>query len=200
MNLDRIGSNVNLQNPAFIHDSVQMFGKIEIGQGSSLWPNVVIRAEMFNVKVGDYTNIQDFSMIHIGASTGTVIGDHCSITHHCTIHGCKIGNNCLIGINATIMDGAVVGDNSIVAGGAFIREGTIIPENSIVMGIPGKVHSNKNNFISNRFNAFMYYYNAICYKSGNHRGWHGKEFEKAAQKEMEKIKEDFNSVYSLDDG
>lgn len=200
MNSNRINSNINVQSTAFIHSTVQMFGKIEIGEGSSLWPNVVIRAEMFDVKVGVYTNIQDFSMVHIGASTGTVIGNYCSITHHSTIHGCKIGDNCLIGINATIMDGAVIGDNSIVAGGAFISEGTIIPANSIVMGVPGKVRSTKNNFISNRFNAFMYYYNAVCYKSGNYRGWCGKEFEEAAQKEMEKIKKDFNSDYSTDDG
>ena len=78
-------------------------------------------------------------MIHVGSSTGTVIGAHCTITHHCTIHGCTIGDNCLIGINATIMDGAVIGENCIVAGGSFIKERTVIPDNSIVMGIPGKV-------------------------------------------------------------
>ena len=196
MTSDRFDSNIKLNNPAFIHDTVQMYGKIEIEDSSSIWPNVVIRAEMFDVKIGSYTNIQDFSMIHIGARTGTKIGNYCSITHHCTIHGCTIGNNCLIGINATIMDGVVVGDNSIVAGGAFISEGTIVPENSIVMGIPAKVRSTKNNFISNRFNAFMYYYNATCYSSGNYRGWQGKEFERVAQNEMEKITKDFNLLYS----
>ena len=189
------GPGVVLSDPAFIHETVQLYGKIKIGTGSSLWPNVVVRAEMFDVRVGSFTNIQDFSMVHIGASSGTNIGDYCSITHHCTIHGCTIGDNCLVGINATIMDDAVIGDNCIVAGGAFITEGTIIPDNSIVMGTPAKVTSKKNNFISNRFNAFMYYFNSLAYVQGDHRGWRGKDFEVAAKERMEQILIEFQSIY-----
>lgn len=175
------GPEVQLHDPAYIHPSAQIYGKVSIGEGASVWPNVVMRAEMFEISIGAMTNIQDFVMIHVGDRTPTRIGSHCSITHHCTIHGCTIGDNCLIGINATIMDGCVIGDNCIVAGGSFLTEGTVIPDNSIVMGVPGKVKRTQNNWLKNRFNAFMYNRNGKAYAAGDHRGWHGPEFEKAAR-------------------
>ena len=132
------GPLVTLNDPAFIHPSVQIYGRVAVDAGASLWPNTVVRAENYEVRIGASTNIQDFTMIHVGSSTGTFIGAHCSITHHCTIHGCTIGDNSLIGINATIMDGAIIGDNCIVAGGAFVKGGTVVPDNSIVMASPAK--------------------------------------------------------------
>ena len=90
-----IGPDVRLENPAFIHHSAAIYGKVTIREGASVWCNVAMRAESHEVVVGPYTNIQDFVMIHVGASTGTYIGSHCSITHHCTIHGCTLGDNVL---------------------------------------------------------------------------------------------------------
>ena len=89
------------------------------------------------------------------------------------------------------MDGCVVGDNSIVAGGAFLKEGTIIPENSIVVGVPAKVIRTQNNWLKNRFNAFMYHYNAGCYARGEHRGWTGPEFEAAARAEHARLEQEY---------
>ena len=111
-----------------IHDSVfvavgaQLYGKVSIAEGSSLWPNAVIRAEAQEVRIGRYTNIQDFAMIHIGYDHPTEIGDFCSITHHATVHGASVGDAVLVGIHATLMDGAVIGAGSIVAGGALVKE------------------------------------------------------------------------------
>ena len=132
-----------------------MFGAVAIGEGSSLWPGVVIRAEMLSVKVGRFVNLQDHVMVHIGYGTPTTIGDHASITHRVVLHGCTIGENCLIGIGATIMDGAVIGANSIVAGHTFVREGQIIPPNSIVVGTPAKVVRTADNFVANRLDAWL---------------------------------------------
>jgi len=185
--MQQFGPEVTLENIAFCHPSVQIYGRVTVGEGSSLWPNTVMRAEMFDIRIGRFTNIQDFVMIHVGDRTPTHIGDHCSITHHCTIHGCSIGDNCLIGINATIMDGCVVGENSIVAGGTFLKEGTVVPENSIVVGVPGKVIRTQNNWLKNRFNAFMYHHNAQCYARGEHRGWSGSDFEAMARKELARL-------------
>ncbi|MSO64217.1 MAG: gamma carbonic anhydrase family protein [Alphaproteobacteria bacterium] len=165
------GPDVHLDAPAYIHDSAQLYGKVSIGRGASVWPFVVMRAEMHAIRIGAHTNVQDFVMIHVGGTTPTVIGDHCSVTHHCTIHGCAIGDNCLIGINATIMDGCEIGANSIVAGGAFLKENTRIPANSVVMGLPAKVVRTRNNWIANRMNAFMYERNAEAYVAGNYRVW-----------------------------
>lgn len=169
--MQRHGPLVVLNDPAFIHPTTLIYGKVTIGPGSSTWANTVIRAENDEVVIGANTNVQDFTMIHVGSATSAIIGDNCSVTHHCTVHGCVIEDDCLIGINATIMDGAVIGANTIVAGGAFVTEGTIVPENSIVAGIPAKVVKTRNNRDANRYNAILYNLNAVAYARGEHRAW-----------------------------
>ena len=89
------------------------------------------------------------------------------------LHGCTIGDNCLIGINATVMDSVVIGENSIVAGHCIVSAGTVIPPNSIVAGVPGKVVKTRNNFVANRMNAVLYHRNGLAYAQGDHRGWDG---------------------------
>lgn len=182
-----IGPDVLLRNPAYVHDSAHLYGKITVEEHASIWVNVVARAEHCEILIGSYTNIQDFVMLHIGDTTPTIIGSHCSITHHCTIHGCTIGDNCLIGINATIMDGCVIGENSIVAGHSFLKEGTVIPPNSIVMGAPGKVVRTQNNFVRNRLNAYLYYRNALAYASGHYRAWDEASFPAEVKAEMRRL-------------
>ena len=189
------GPDVVLDAPAFIHPTAQIYGKVRIGRDASLWPYTVVRSEFYAVEIGPMTNIQDFVMIHIGGNCGTSIGAHCSITHHCTIHGCTIGDNCLIGINATIMDGCRIGENSIVAGGAFLKEGTEIPPNSIVMGTPGKVTKTRNSWVANRFNAWLYYQNALAYSRGFHRVWDGPEAVAAGKAEMKRLMTEFQELY-----
>ena len=169
--MNKFGPLVTLNDPAFIHPTTLIYGKVMIGRGSSMWANTVIRAENDEVQIGANTNIQDFTMIHVGSATGSIIGDNCSVTHHCTVHGCVIEDNCLIGINATIMDSAVIGANTIVAGGAFVTEGTVIPENSIVAGVPAKVIKTRNSRDANCYNAILYNLNAEAYARGEHRAW-----------------------------
>ncbi len=169
--MGEIGPDVVLDNPAYIHPSAYIYGKVHIGNGASIWPNVVIRCEMHEVVIGEKTNIQDFAMIHISSRGGTIIGKYCSITHHCTIHGCRIGDYCLIGINSTIMENCVIGNNCIIAGHSFLKAGTIVPDNSIVMGAPAKVVRTQNNFERTKLNADVYYENALAYARGHYRGW-----------------------------
>ena len=124
---------------------------------------------MFEIKIGENTNIQDFVMVHVGAATPTIIGDNCSVTHHSTIHGCTIGNNCLIGINATLMDGVTIGDNCIVAGHCIINEGKQFPDNSVIAGVPGKVIATRDNSAHTKFNAAFYNRIAQNYAKGIER-------------------------------
>lgn len=164
-----IGPDVVLDDPAWIHDTALLYGKIFIGPESSVWPNVVMRSEMYEIRIGRRTNIQDFVMIHVGNGSPTLIGDNCSITHHCTIHGAEIGDNCLIGINATIMDGARIGRNCIIGGHTLVKENTVIPDNSIVVGMPGKVVRTRDNSEANVGNANFYHQNALNYSNGVYR-------------------------------
>ncbi len=165
------GPDVILNDPAYIHPNALMFGRVTVMPGASIWPHVVIRAESYEVVVGEQSNLQDFVMIHVGYNQGTYIGSHCSITHHCTLHGCTIGDNCLVGINSTIMDGAVIGENTIIGAHSLVREGQEIPANSIVAGAPAKVIRDADNYVRNRLNAFLYLRNAQAYAAGNHRVW-----------------------------
>lgn len=177
-----------MSEPVWRAPGVQVYGDVRFGQGVTLWPNCVMRAEVDYVAIGDYTNIQDFSMLHIGG-VPTVIGAYCSITHHATIHGARIGDHCLIGINATVMDGAQIGDNCIVAGNSIIREGTVIPHNSIVAGVPAKVVGTRNNYVANKMNAIAYFRNGQAYARGEHRLWADPDY----QQEMAQLKTQLES-------
>lgn len=163
----------NFHQSVFVHESAQIYGRVAIGEGSSVWPNSVMRAEDHEITIGRFSNIQDFAMLHVGFDHPVSVGDYCSITHRVTLHGCAVGDFCLIGIGAVIMDGAEIGAGSIVAGGAFVPEGKIYPPNSVIMGAPGKVVAERDNSKANRINAWAYNRNGAAYTQGDHRAWNG---------------------------
>jgi carbonic anhydrase/acetyltransferase-like protein (isoleucine patch superfamily) len=166
-----------LHPTTWVAPSAQLYGRISIGEGSSVWHNAVARAECQDITIGRMTNIQDFVMIHVGYDHATRIGDFCSVTHHAIVHGCTIGDACLIGINAVIMDAAVIGNGSIVAGGAMVTEGKAFPPNSVIAGIPAKQIGERDSARANRMNAWMYHYNAQATRRSEQRAWEGPDFE-----------------------
>ncbi|MEE4301438.1 MAG: gamma carbonic anhydrase family protein, partial [Pseudomonadales bacterium] len=133
------------------------------------WPLVVMRSELHEIRIGARTNIQDHVMIHVGSSTPTIVGADCSITHHVTLHGCEIGDACLVGINATIMDGARIGAGSIVAGHAIVSEGVEFPPHSIIAGVPARRVAERDCSAANRANARFYQAIARRYARGEDR-------------------------------
>jgi carbonic anhydrase/acetyltransferase-like protein (isoleucine patch superfamily) len=174
---------------AWIAPSAILTGKIEIGPGVSVWHNAVARAECQWIRIGRLTNIQDFVMIHVGYDDPTRIGDFCSITHHATVHGCSIGDACLVGPNAVIMDGAEIGAGSIVAGGAFVPERRIFPPHSIIAGVPAKQIGERDCARENRMNAWLYHYNAEQTRKGRQRAWTGPDcdaWRRAKQAEVDR--------------
>lgn len=160
---------IEIDASAWVHDSALICGHVSIGPESSVWPYVVMRSETDFIQIGARTNIQDFVMVHVGAGTPTIVGDDCSITHHATLHGCTIGDKCLMGINATIMDGATIGNNCIVAGHAIVTEGSVFADNSIIAGSPAKLVKTRDSGDANLFNAKFYVENAKNYAQGIHR-------------------------------
>jgi carbonic anhydrase/acetyltransferase-like protein (isoleucine patch superfamily) len=167
----------SIDSSAYVAPSAQLFGKFSIGPGSSLWHNVVVRAECQDIWIGRMTNIQDFVMIHVGYDAPTRIGDFCSVTHHATVHGCTLGDACLVGPGAVIMDGAEIGAGSIVAGGAVVPEGKRFSAGSILAGVPARQIAERDSARANRMNAWLYHRNAEAYRRGEHRAWEGPEFE-----------------------
>jgi carbonic anhydrase/acetyltransferase-like protein (isoleucine patch superfamily) len=186
--MKQFGPEVDVARAAFVHESASLYGKVVLAEGASVWTNAVMRAEMHEIVIGAYSNIQDFVMVHVGYASPTIVGANCSITHHVTLHGCRIGDNCLIGINATIMDGATIGDNCIVAGHTIVNENAVIPPNSLVMGVPGKVVKTRANELPNRINAWVYHRNALAYAQGRHREWSSPEFARAYAVEAERLR------------
>ncbi len=125
---------------AFVDETAQVIGDVVIGAESSVWMQVVIRGDVNYIRVGDRTNVQDGSVVHVQNDTHpTVIGSDVTIGHGAVVHGCTIRDRVLIGMGAIILNGAVIGEDSIVAAGTLVTERTVIPPRSMVMGSPGKV-------------------------------------------------------------
>src|SRR6478735_12081973 len=125
---------------AFIDDSAQVIGDVEIGEDSSVWMCVVIRGDVNRIRIGRRSNVQDGTIVHVMKDTHpTAIGDNVTIGHGAVIHGCTIEDQCLIGMGAIVLNGATIGAGSIVAAGTLLVEGQKVPPRSLVMGSPGKV-------------------------------------------------------------
>ena len=134
------GVSPRIHPTAFIDDSAQVIGDVEIGEESGIWMCAVVRGDVNAIRVGRRTNIQDGTVVH--AMTGThqtTIGDSVTIGHGAIVHGCTIEHQCLIGMGAILLNGAHVGTGSIVAAGTLIVENMKVPPKSLVMGSPGKV-------------------------------------------------------------
>ncbi|MCH9670859.1 MAG: gamma carbonic anhydrase family protein [Gammaproteobacteria bacterium] len=187
------GPEVDIERATYVHPSANLFGKISAGEGVTIWPNVVIRAESHDVHLDDFANVQDFVMIHVDYTRGVHIGKHVSLAHHCTVHGAQVEDNALIGINATVMDRAVIGENSLIAAGAVVTAGTVIPPNSIAVGAPAKVIKTRNSWIDNHLNALFYYRNGQAYARGHHRAWHGEEHEEWLATEKARLEKEFKA-------
>jgi gamma-carbonic anhydrase len=122
-----------------MHGSV-VIGDVELGDGVSVWFNAVIRGDVNWIKIGNDTNVQDGAVLHVTHQTAPLrIGNGVTIGHMAMLHGCTIEDYCLIGMQATILDGVIVGKESLIAAGSTVLSGTIIPPRSMVAGSPAKV-------------------------------------------------------------
>lgn len=132
---------------SWVAPSADVIGDVTIGKDCSIWFGCVVRGDVHYITIGDRTNIQDLSMIHVthykkaDKSDGnpTVIGNDVTIGHRVMLHGCTIEDACLIGMSATILDGAVIGKESIVGAGALVTKNKVFPPRSLIMGSPAKV-------------------------------------------------------------
>ncbi|MBI1922092.1 MAG: gamma carbonic anhydrase family protein [Geobacter sp.] len=139
------GIHPKIDSTAFIAETAVIVGDVEIGAQSSLWYNVVARGDVNFIRIGERTNIQDLSMLHVTHKKGPddpgaplVIGNDVTVGHSVTLHGCTIENGAFIGMQAIVMDKAVVGEESLVGARALVTEGTIIPPRTLWVGAPAK--------------------------------------------------------------
>jgi carbonic anhydrase/acetyltransferase-like protein (isoleucine patch superfamily) len=134
------GQSPRIHPTAYVDESAQVIGDVEVGEESSVWMCVVIRGDVHRIRIGRRSNVQDGSVVHAMKDTHpTLIGDSVTIGHAAVVHGCTVDDQCLIGMGAILLNGAHVGAQSIVAAGALVTEGMKVPPRSLVMGSPGKV-------------------------------------------------------------
>lgn len=129
-----------IQSNSYVDVSAQIIGDVHIGEESSVWCNAVLRGDMYYIRIGNRTNVQDNSVIH--TRTGihpTILEDEVTVGHNVTLHGCHVERGSLIGIGSIVLDDVRVGAKSLVAAGSLLSPGTIVPPRSLVMGVPGRV-------------------------------------------------------------
>ncbi|MCA0446377.1 MAG: gamma carbonic anhydrase family protein [Bacteroidetes bacterium] len=129
-----------LHRTVFVTEGCYIIGDVEIGAGSSVWFGSVIRGDVHHIRIGERTNVQDGTIIHVTHDAyPTLIGNDVTLGHGVMLHGCTIHDTALIGMRATILDQAVIGKNSLIAAGTLIRERFVVPEGVLVAGLPGKI-------------------------------------------------------------
>ena len=134
-----LGFKPTYGNDCYFAENSTLIGDLVIGDYCSVWFQVVIRADVNSIRIGDRVNIQDGAIIHATYKrSSTTIGNDVSIGHNAIIHGCKIENNVLIGMGSIVMDDCIIESNSIIAAGCILPKGTNVPSGSIYAGVPGK--------------------------------------------------------------
>jgi carbonic anhydrase/acetyltransferase-like protein (isoleucine patch superfamily) len=128
-----------IHTTALIFPGVHTVGKVSIGKKSSIWYNAVIRGDIESITIGSFSNVQDNCVLHSSKSFPLKIGDYVSVGHAAVLHGCEVDDNCIIGMNSTILNGSHIHKSSIVAAGSVVTEGKIFPESSLIMGVPARV-------------------------------------------------------------
>lgn len=134
-----LGKEPDIKEASFIADDADVIGEVKIGKDSAVWFHSTLRGDISGIFVGERTNIQDNCVIHGEVGLPTIIGDEVTVGHAAILHGCTIGNRCLIGMGCIIMSRAEIGEGCIIGAGALIPEDKKIPPRSVVMGVPGKV-------------------------------------------------------------
>ena len=128
----RIGASV------YVAPSADVIGDVELAEDSSVWFQCVLRGDIEPIRVGLKSNIQDGTVIHTMKGAPTIVGDWVTVGHGALLHGCTVGDHCLIGMGAVLLNHVQVGEGSIIAAGALVAENTVIPPRSLYMGIPAR--------------------------------------------------------------
>jgi len=132
------GIQPRLDASAWVADSAQVMGNVELGADSSVWFGAILRGDTEVIKIGRNSNIQDASVLHADFGKPLTVGDNVTVGHQVMLHGCTIGDGALIGIGAVVLNGAIIGKGCIVGAGALVTEGKEFPDGSMILGSPAK--------------------------------------------------------------
>ncbi len=140
-----LNTSPDLASRVFIHPSAQVVGDVTLGEDSSVWCNTVLRGDVNRIVIGRGTNVQDLTVGHVSHRTAEkpegsplIVGDYVTIGHRVILHGCTIGNECLIGMGAIILDDAVIPDRVVIGAGSLVTQGKVLESGMLYMGSPAK--------------------------------------------------------------
>ena len=134
-----MGMSPKIPATCYVDASAQVIGDVTLGEHASIWMNAVVRGDVFAIQIGAHSNVQDCSVLHgMRHKYGVTLGEYVTVGHSVTLHGCTIGDRCLIGMGSVILNNARIGEGSIIAAGTVIPEGAVVEPYSLWMGVPGK--------------------------------------------------------------
>ncbi|RUR37732.1 gamma carbonic anhydrase family protein [Vreelandella populi] len=128
-----------IHEDVYVADTADVIGQVTLKARSSVWYQAVLRGDSDHLEIGEESNIQDGAVLHADPGYPLKVGNGVTVGHQAMLHGCTVGDGCLIGIQAVVLNGAVIGENSLVGAGAFIKEGAVFPPNSLIVGSPARV-------------------------------------------------------------
>lgn len=129
----------DIHDDVYIAETADVIGQVTLKARSSVWYQAVLRGDTDHLEIGEESNIQDGAVLHADPGFPLKVGKGVTVGHQAMLHGCTVGDGCLIGIQAVVLNGAVIGENSLVGAGAFIKEGAVFPPNSLIVGSPARV-------------------------------------------------------------
>ncbi|WP_426255603.1 gamma carbonic anhydrase family protein [Sphingomonas sp. DC2300-3] len=158
----------DLAADAYVAPGAQVIGRVMLGARASVWFNAVLRGDNDPITIGAGSNVQDGAMVHADPGVPTTIGQGVTIGHHAIVHGATVGDNCLIGMGATLLNRAVIGADSLVGAGALVTEGKTFPPGSLIVGSPARVLRplTETEIAGLRLSAATYVANAERYRTG----------------------------------
>jgi carbonic anhydrase/acetyltransferase-like protein (isoleucine patch superfamily) len=133
------GKRPQVPASAYVDASAQLIGDVRLGEHASVWLNCALRGDINFIAIGDESNVQDCSVLHVQSDIPLIIGNRVTLGHNVTVHACTLEDRTLIGMGAVVLDRAVVGTESIVAAGSVVPMGMIVPPRTLVAGVPAKV-------------------------------------------------------------
>jgi carbonic anhydrase/acetyltransferase-like protein (isoleucine patch superfamily) len=143
---------------AFIAPTAAVMGDVSLGEDASVWYHAVLRGDMAPIFIGARTNIQDGTIVHVDEGVPCTVGQRVGVGHRVVLHGCTVGDDCLIAMGSVLLNGVTIGSGSVVAAGAVIPEGMQVPPRSLVMGVPGRIVRNVDDALARRIESTWNHY------------------------------------------
>jgi carbonic anhydrase/acetyltransferase-like protein (isoleucine patch superfamily) len=161
---------VRLHPSVFIAPTAAVMGDVTIGEDASVWYNAVVRGDMAPIVIGAQSNIQDGTIVHVDAGVPCTVGQRVAVGHRVVLHGCTVGDDCLIAMGSLLLNRVTVGSGSVIAAGAVVPEGMQVPPRSLVMGVPGRIVRQVDAALADRIAATWAHYvkEARAHRSGRY--------------------------------